>query len=153
MLLFLLLSVGFQRTYAEPCVFWSKNTWLYVHVDDIAIFSAKPENFKNLIKLPFKIKELGEAKHLLGMEVVQSLDIIRLHQTKYTAETMEEYSCTNQIPLATPMKPNHQLLETSQDEINEFLKLDVSYRGLVGALNYLSLTTRPDINFSVGCLS
>ena len=34
-----LLSVGFKQTYAEPCVFWSENFWLYVHVDDIAIFS------------------------------------------------------------------------------------------------------------------
>jgi hypothetical protein len=151
-LLLWLLSVGFQRTYAEPCVFWSRNPWLYIHVDDIAIFSAEPENFKNLIKLCFKIKDLGEAKHLLGMEVVQSPDIIRLHQTKYIEETMEKYNFTNQIPLATPMKPHYQLLEASQDEINEFLRLYVSYHGLVGALNYLSTTTRPDITFSVGCL-
>jgi hypothetical protein len=60
-LLLWLLSVGFQHTYAEPCVFWSKNTCLYVHVDDIAIFSAKPESFKDLIKTHFKIKDLGEA--------------------------------------------------------------------------------------------
>jgi hypothetical protein len=79
--------------------------------------------------------------------VVQSLDSIRLHQTKYIKEKLEKYNCADQMPLATPMKPNHQLLEASQDEINVFLKLNVSYCGLFGALNYLSTTTRPDITF------
>jgi hypothetical protein len=69
-----LLSVGFNQSYAEPCVFWSSNTWLYIHVDDIAIFSSEPDIFKNMIKRRFKIKDLGEAKHLLGMEVIQSLN-------------------------------------------------------------------------------
>ena len=69
-----LLSVGFNHSYVEPCVFWSYNTWLYVHVDDIAILSSEPDLFKNMIKKNFKIKDLGEAKHLLGMEVIQSLN-------------------------------------------------------------------------------
>jgi hypothetical protein len=71
-----LLSVGFNCSYAEPCVLWSSNTWLYVHVDDIATFSSEPDVFKNMIKRHFKIKDLGEAKHLLGMEVIQSSDEI-----------------------------------------------------------------------------
>jgi hypothetical protein len=40
-----LLSVGFNQIYAEPYVFWSSNTWLYVDVDNIATFSNKPEIF------------------------------------------------------------------------------------------------------------
>jgi hypothetical protein len=50
-----LLSVGFNRSCAEPCVFWSANTWLYVHVDDIAIFSPEPNVFEELIAKRFKI--------------------------------------------------------------------------------------------------
>jgi hypothetical protein len=148
-----LLSVSFKQTYAEPCVFWSENTWLYVHVDDIAIFSTEPESFKNLIKTRFKIKDLGVSKHLLGMEVVQSSSDICLHQTQYIQDTFEKYNCTNLTPLATPLKPNDHLIEASQAQIDKFLKLGVSYCGLVGALNYLSTTTRPDITFSVGFLS
>ena len=55
-------------------MFCLSNTWLYVHVNDIAIFSSEPDVFKNTIKKHFKIKDLGEAKHLLGMEVIQSLN-------------------------------------------------------------------------------
>jgi hypothetical protein len=51
------------------------------------------------------------------------------------------------------MKPNSQLIQATDDEIVEFKNLGESYRGIVGALNYLSTTTRPDITFAVGCLS
>ncbi|KAI7958937.1 hypothetical protein MJO28_002728 [Puccinia striiformis f. sp. tritici] len=148
-----LLSVGFNRSYTEPCVFWSANTWLYVHVDDIAIFSPEPEIFKNLIKKRFKIKDLGSAKHLLGMKVVQSSEGVHFTQTHYIEETLLKYKCQDLIPLATPMKPGVHLVKASRVEREELEKSNYHYRGLVGALNYLSVTTRPDITFTVGCLS
>jgi hypothetical protein len=51
------------------------------------------------------------------------------------------------------MKPNVHLVKASKQEIIELENLHVNYRSLVGALNYLSVTTRPDITFTVGCLS
>jgi hypothetical protein len=143
-----LLSVGFNRSYAKPCVFWSANTWLYVHVDDIAIFSSEPEVFKRLISKQFKIKDLGETKHLLGMKVDQSRTEICLNQTHYIEEKIIKYGCSDSIPLATPMKPNSQLVKASKNEIEELNNLQYHYRGLVGALNYLSVTTRPNITFA-----
>jgi hypothetical protein len=59
-----------------------------------------------MIKRRFKIKDLGEAKHLLGMEVIQSAEEVRLHQTQYILDTIKKYHCSDLIPLATPMKPN-----------------------------------------------
>jgi len=134
-------------------VFWSANTWLYVHVDDIAIFSSEPEIFKEMISKRFKIKDLGETKHLLGMKIYQSPSEIRLCQTHYIEETIIKYGCQDLTPLATPMKPGSHLVKASKTEIEELSKLRANYRGLVGALNYLSITTRPDVTYSVGCLS
>jgi hypothetical protein len=148
-----LLSVGFSRSYAEPCVFWSSNTWIYVHVDDIAIFSPEPDVFKEMIRKRFKIKDLGCAKHLLGMQVTQLDSQVHLTQTHYIEEILSKYQCEDLYPLATPFDPKTHLVKASQDQINQLLSLKVNYRGLVGALNYLSVTTRPDITYSVGCLS
>jgi hypothetical protein len=147
-----LLSVGFNRSYAEPWVFWSSNTWIYVHVDNIAIFSPETKIFKNLISKRFKIQDLGSAKHLLGMQVTQLTSQVHLTQTHYIEETLSKYQCQDLYPLATPFDPKTNLVKASEDEIDQLLSLHVSYCGLVGALNYLSVTTRPGITYSVGCL-
>jgi hypothetical protein len=51
------------------------------------------------------------------------------------------------------MKPNSQLIQATPEKLEEFEKTGQSYRGIVGALNYLSTTTRPNITFAVSCLS
>jgi hypothetical protein len=147
-----LLSVGFSRSYAEPCVLWSSNTWIYVHVDNIAIFSPEHEIFKSLISKRFKIKDLGSAKNLLGMQVSQLATEVHLTQTHYIEETLSKYQCQDLFPLATPFDPKTNLVKASRDEIDQFLSLKVNYQGLVGTLNYLSVTTRPEITYSIGCL-
>jgi hypothetical protein len=148
-----LLSVGFNQSYAETCVFWSLNTWLYVYVDDIAIFSDEPKIFIKMISKRFKIEELGSAKHLLGMKVTQLNSCVLLTQTQYIEDTLTKYGCQDLFSLATPMFPGSHLVKASSNEIEEYLAFNVHYQGLVGALNYLSVTTRPNINFAVGCLS
>ena len=75
------------------------------------------------------------------MEFVQLEGTICLHQTQYIHDTIEKYNCSNLIPLATPLKPNNHLIEASREEIDQFLKLNVSYCGLVGALKCLSTKT------------
>jgi hypothetical protein len=124
---FWLLSVGFNQSYAETCVFWSANTWLYVHVDNIAIFSSEPEALKRLINKQFQIKDLCETKHLLGMKFDQSPTEICLNQTHYIEETIIKYGCLDSIPLATPMKPTSQLVKALKNEIEELNNLQHHY--------------------------
>ena len=83
-----LLSVGFNCSYVEPCVFWLSNIWLYVRVDDIAILSREHKIFIKMISKQFKIKDLGSAKHLLGMQVYQFDYSFTLNQTQYIKETL-----------------------------------------------------------------
>jgi hypothetical protein len=48
-----LYQVGFRQCDAEPCVFWRKGTFLYLHVDDLAIFSKNHEVFKDKVQKSF----------------------------------------------------------------------------------------------------
>jgi hypothetical protein len=54
-----LLQIGFRRCEAEPCVFWRKGTFLYLHVDDLAIYSKDPEAFKEEVRQRFQIKDVS----------------------------------------------------------------------------------------------
>ncbi|MBW0575004.1 hypothetical protein O181_114719, partial [Austropuccinia psidii MF-1] len=48
-----LILSGFQCSLTDPCVFWKKGKnpiWIYIHVDDLAIFGPHLEDFKREIK-------------------------------------------------------------------------------------------------------
>ncbi|MBW0490013.1 hypothetical protein O181_029728 [Austropuccinia psidii MF-1] len=51
------------------------------------------------------------------------------------------------------MVPNLHLVDASEPEINEFLKLKINYHSTTGSLSYLSTATRPDVSYSVSALS
>lgn len=51
------------------------------------------------------------------------------------------------------MKPNTRLIKSSDVEHHSFLQLKINYREALGLLNYLSVSTRPDISFTVSQLS
>ncbi|MBW0526230.1 hypothetical protein O181_065945 [Austropuccinia psidii MF-1] len=53
----------------------------------------------------------------------------------------------------TPMQSNNRLENATENEIEEFKKLNLDYRSAVGSLNYISQCTRPDIAYVVGHLS
>ncbi|PLW49320.1 hypothetical protein PCASD_02649 [Puccinia coronata f. sp. avenae] len=148
-----LFQIGFRRCKAEPCVFWRKGTFLYLHVDDLAIFSKNPEEFKAEVRSRFQIKDLGESSLLLGMNVIQADDSVTLTQRHYIDTQLERFNCQDLFPASTPMKPKgHLLAATSQEKIDH-IESGNNFRALVGALNYLSTTTRPDITFAVSSLS
>lgn len=148
-----LFQIGFRRCDAEPCVFWRKGTFLYLHVDDLAIFSKDPESFKEEVKTRFKIKDLGASNLLLGMNVTQSDNSITLSQRHYIDTQLARFNCEHLFPASTPLKPNSSLSFASSEDHNSYLASGNQYRSLVGALNYISMTTRPDITFAVSSLS
>ncbi|MBW0519781.1 hypothetical protein O181_059496 [Austropuccinia psidii MF-1] len=70
-----LLGVGFIPCILDPCVFYCLGqvaTWLYVHVDDIAIFSSSASSFKEELAREFYIKDIGPADLMLGVKVSRS---------------------------------------------------------------------------------
>lgn len=148
-----LFQIGFRRCDAEPCVFWRKGTFLYLHVDDLAIFSKDPESFKEEVKVRFKIKDLGESNLLLGMNVSQKEGCITLSQGHYIDTQITRFKCEHLYPASTPLKPNSALVAATTADHEAYLASGNQYRSLVGALNYISMTTRPDITFAVSTLS
>jgi hypothetical protein len=52
----------------------------------------------------------------------------------------------NQTRHDTPADPNARLMKFSESQY--YLKTDISYRSVVGMLNYLAGTSRPDIAFA-----
>ncbi|KAG6623354.1 Retrovirus-related Pol polyprotein from transposon TNT 1-94 [Phytophthora cinnamomi] len=149
-------SQGFCRSAADPCVYvrrsGSKFSIIVVYVDDLMIFSktkADITGIKEALKREFSIKELGELKYCLGIEIHRDREskVIIMNQRAYIQRLAEKFGVENCKAVHTPADSNSKLVKPSEDEV---FAPKYPYRELVGALMYLATCTRPDIAQAVG---
>ncbi|GJW38349.1 ribonuclease H-like domain-containing protein [Tanacetum coccineum] len=127
---------------------------LLVYVDDIIITGNNNDEiskFKIFLNQKFKIKDLGELKFFFGIEVLKIKNGLFLNQRKYCIDLLHEYGLLACKPAAIPM-PENGILPHKETENDKLLKNITSYQKIVGNLIYLC-NTRPDIAYSVHCLS
>ncbi|XP_019432846.1 PREDICTED: uncharacterized protein LOC109339784 [Lupinus angustifolius] len=151
-----LLQTGYEKSFADQSLFIKSTdfsfTSILVYVDDLVLTGnsiAEINRIKQLLDDEFSIKDLGELKYFLGMEIARSNKGITLYQRKYTNDLLEETGMLACKPSSTPMEYTGKLMS-----IEDGVPLDdpTIYRRLMGKLLYLS-HTRPDISFCVGHLS
>ncbi|XP_046396909.1 secreted RxLR effector protein 161-like [Ischnura elegans] len=99
----------------------------------------------------YEMQDLGEAEYCLGMRIRRDRPkgLLMLDQTKYIEDLLMKYKMSESNPVGTPIEPNSKLKPLSKGESSP----DVPYQQLIGALLYLSLSTRPDIAHTVNRLS
>ncbi|XP_018623142.1 uncharacterized mitochondrial protein AtMg00810-like [Nicotiana tomentosiformis] len=105
----------------------------------------------------FKMKDLGELRYFLGIEVMRSKEGILLNQRKYALELVSKVGLNSFKPVSTQMELNHKLTTVDYDMhmgITEDAELEdiEPYQKLIGKLLYLTIT-RPDLCFVMQVLS
>ncbi|RVW56491.1 Retrovirus-related Pol polyprotein from transposon TNT 1-94 [Vitis vinifera] len=103
---------------------------------------------KLAIIIEFEIKDLGNLKYFLVMEIARSKKGIAVSQRKYVLDLLNETGMLGCKPVETPMDTTVKL-----EESDGSAPVDKGrYQRLVGKLIYLS-HTRPNIGFSVSVVS
>ncbi|KAK2390516.1 putative mitochondrial protein [Trifolium repens] len=126
-------------------------TALLVYVDDIILAGNSLDEFQRIKKLldsEFKIKDLGQLKYFLGIEVAHSKIGVTICQRKYCLDLLHDTGLLGAKPAKTPFDNSVKL---HQDDTPPYEDI-AGYRRLVGKLLYLT-TTRPDIAFVTQQLS
>ena len=151
-----LKKMGAIQSDSDPCLFRIDSgedlTLIIFYVDDILVASKSEDvvrRIKRALSSEFEVKDLGKAKYCLGVEFCQSGQQISMSQRGYILELLERFGMSNCKPVATPIDAGSKLKksETSSSEVDK-----LPYRELIGALTYLSTTTRPDISFAISSL-
>ena len=123
---------------------------LLIYVDDILIIGNDPVSIaaiKKFLHSQFHLKDLGDLKYFLGIEVFSSNNGIFISQHKYALEIIKAAGLLSATPIDTPMERGLKLSDQG-----DLLKDPGHYRRLVGRLIYL-IVSRPDITYSIHVLS
>ncbi|BBN68153.1 RING/U-box superfamily protein [Prunus dulcis] len=148
-------SAGYTQSKADYSLFTrvcgESFTSVLIYVDDMIITGNDDkaiQDLKKFLHTSFRIKDLGNLKYFLGVEVARSKKGICISQRKYTLDILEDAGLLGAKPVNCPMEQNLKLTQTD----GELLKDPSQYRRLVGRLTYLTIT-RPDITYLVHILS
>ncbi|RCI16863.1 hypothetical protein L249_1770 [Ophiocordyceps polyrhachis-furcata BCC 54312] len=154
-------SEGYRYTlhvvYEDPCVMTNRKLIIFFYVDDLVAhfrkeFAEEHARFKEAIGKAFEIKDLGDLRRFLNMEIVRDRANRRLwlSQRSYVQKVVAKFKGLTSYH--QPLQP--MTLEkippfegsASETEIKTF-------QAIVGSLMYAAIITRADIAFAVGKLS
>ena len=149
---------GFVKSEADHTLFTLTSQQgiivILIYVDDIIITGSDKEGIistKAFLKASFDIKDLGELKYFLGIEMCRSKEGLFLSQRKYTLDLLNEAGDLGGRAAKTPLEEGYKVMR--EGEIEDKSYEDVKhYRRMVGKLIYLTIT-RPDVCFAVNQVS
>ena len=114
------------------------------------------DSVKTFLHSRSKMKDLGAATFLLGMEIrrLPGGDI-QLLQENYLMEVLLKYPVENSRSVNTPLPPTSKLSQADapQDSDEKSMLEVIPYRSAVGSLMYVAVYTRPDIAATISTLS
>ncbi|POW23215.1 hypothetical protein PSHT_00424 [Puccinia striiformis] len=144
-----MLAVGINKGMDAPRV-WYRELLAFFESIDFAPSPADPCLFISLVPGWKCFVHV----YVDDMAIIDRFDNhVKLSQEKYVDGILAEYNMTNNRFVDTPMVPNTRLVASTENEREEFHQLGVNYRRAIGSINYLSVSTRPDIAFTVSQLS
>jgi hypothetical protein len=145
---------GFTPSDMDPCVFYKEDMIVLVYVDDMIAVARDDKQIDDLIESlregneHFKLTSEGKLDEYLGMEIVDSeggaFEIKQPHLIERILKAVGiNPADTNSRDTPATLPLLHKDLEGIER------KLQWNYRSIIGMMNYLSGSTRPDISMAV----
>jgi len=151
-----LKSQGFDNIDPDACLYLLMDEGeiiiVLVYVDDLLLAAsslAAIYKIKDALHKRFEMKDLGEAKFILGLEIRRdkAFGTLKLSQSEYAGKVLEMSGMDECNPIGTPLEVGLQLVKA--DESDDALP----YVEAVGSVMKLMVGTRPDFAFAFGKLS
>ena len=140
-------KLGYKQSDADHTLFikqkLEKVTTFIVYVDDMIVIGNNPSEITALqrkLATEFELKDLGNLRYFLGIEVARLAQGISLCQRKYVIDLLTERGMLDYKAVETPIEVNHGLSIRGDQVLTD----KDWYQRLLGRLVHLS-HTRPDI--------
>uniref|UniRef100_A0A1Y1K3D6 Reverse transcriptase Ty1/copia-type domain-containing protein n=1 Tax=Photinus pyralis TaxID=7054 RepID=A0A1Y1K3D6_PHOPY len=151
------VRIGFLRSQYDQCLYLmgsgASMILLLLYVDDLILLGKNLDKIlivKRLIAAEFEMRDMGEIKTFLGINIQRNRDAgtLYLSQRKYLEDVLRRFNMNNCNPVATPMEIQTKKITRSESEFTK-----KPYRELIGCLMYIAYATRPDLCAAVGYFS
>ncbi len=149
-------SIGFRRINVNHCVYTSKlEVVIMMYMDDLLIFGKEMgaiNEVKKRLTGIFEMKDVGELKYFLGMQVHRNRKetTLTITQSEYIEAILERFQMTDTKPMITPMASGIKLYQPTEDD--EILN-STYYQSIIESQMYAMLWTKPDLAFAISQLS
>jgi len=112
-----MIKTKYNRYEYDSCVYFKQSddpTYLLLYVNDMLIAARNKTHVQKLkvhLKKEFDMKDLGEAKKILGMEITGDRDSDRLwlSQENYILKVLERFNMAKVRPVTTALAGNFKL--------------------------------------------
>jgi hypothetical protein len=145
-----LLEIGFTQSLTDECVFYKDRCVFLVYVDDTILCGPDKAQIDELIKLlgtKFNISDEGNMSDYLGVKVDRQQDVVTMTQPHLIDQIINDLGLQgNSKEHATPARVD---LLVHRDLDGAPFDEKWSYRSVIGKLNFLEKSTRPDIAYAV----
>jgi hypothetical protein len=159
-----MVSQNYRSEY-DHCVYFKKlNTGIFIilvlYVDNMILASKSITEINRLkveLARTFDMKDLGGARHILGMVIFKDKRNGKfwLTQQKYVEKILLRFGMNDVKPISFPLTSHFKISSSlcpSKKEENEYIS-PIPYANAVGSLMYVMVRTRPDISHAVGVVS
>jgi hypothetical protein len=154
---------GYTNNDDCPCVFIKKSSTgfciISVYVDDLNIIGSEKDinEARHHLKTKFEMKDLGQTKFCLGIQLDYLPSRIFIYQSAYIQKVLEKFNMDKAYRVKTPtvvrfLDMNKDPFQP-KDEDEEILGSEFPYLSAIGALMYLANNSRSDIAFVVNLLA
>lgn len=151
----MVLKFGLKPTVSEEAVDIVKDQRdiliVHLHVDDSLICCDNEhllQEFKPFIHSVYKLKWTESPTCCLGIKIEITNKSITLYQNQYIKSVLDRSDMTNCKSAQPPLPSQINFIEGSEDDIPEAQNLP--FQQLVGCLQWLPYTTRPDFEAYTG---
>jgi Reverse transcriptase (RNA-dependent DNA polymerase) len=147
----------YKCLFADPCayIWWDAGNFgiLTVWVDDSLLFASSDstmDRMKEMLHSEWEVTDLGEPSKIVSIKVTHSDNSISISQAKYIENLLQKEWMSEVNPVCMPMDPHIQLVPNLDD--NEHNRSN-SFSKLLGCLQFIANSTRPDISYAVNRLT
>ena len=140
---------GFQKSKADDCVFYKGSTIFVVYVDDAILLGPDPTSINSIVaslQEDFELTDEGDLSEYLGIQIARDGPSITLTQPTLINRILQTVGMINPSRQPAPT-PATRVLHRDNDGPPRRHSWD--YRSVIGMLNFLTRSTRPDLCFAV----
>jgi hypothetical protein len=163
-----LCSMGLKQSATSPCIFighpvaGSPPIYVGIYVDNIIYFSSVEKWFETNLSTIGDVDFMGKVSHFLGIEFTwnelpDGHLCVSLTQQSFVESLLDSLNISVDV-ISTYTSPYHSGVNIDSIPCQDMNSIDrdrlrLQYQSLVGSLNWLAHTTRPDISTVVSLLA